>query len=137
MDREQLNYYLQHAECDELLAMKKRIQEQTNVELIQKPIAQTLLVPVHDPINEGSFFSGEVLTTSAIVQVNKVKGWSMVMDVNHDLAVAVAIMDGAYAAEIEREEIVELARQGKEKIKQQHALLNSRVKATKVVFDLL
>ena len=137
MEREQLNYYLQHVEFEELLVVQKRIEEQTNVELIQKPIAQTLLVPVRDPINEGSFFSGEVLTTSAIVQVNSVSGWSMVMDVNHDLAVAVAILDGAFAAEVNREEVVELARRGKEKIEQEHARLNARVKATRVAFDLL
>jgi len=137
MEREQLNYYLQHAALDELLVLQQYIEEQTNVELIQKPIAQTLLVPVRDPINEGSFISGEVLTTSAIVQVNKVNGWSMVMDVNHELAVAVAIMDGAFAAEIYQEEVVELARRGKEKIEEEHAQLNARVKATKVAFDLL
>jgi phosphonate C-P lyase system protein PhnG len=137
MEREQLNYYLQHVEFDELLALQKHIEEQAHVELIQKPIAQTLLVPVHDPINEGSFISGEVLTTSAIVQVNRVNGWSMVMDVNHEVAVAVAIMDGAYAAEVNREEVVELARRGKEKIEQEHGQLNARVKATKVAFDLL
>lgn len=137
MEREQLNYYLQHVALDDLLALQQRIEEQTNVELIQKPIAQTLLVPVRDPINEGSFISGEMLTTSAIVQVNKVNGWSMVMDVNHELAVAVAIMDGAFAAEIYQEEVVVLARRGKEKIEEEHAQLNARVKATKVAFDLL
>jgi alpha-D-ribose 1-methylphosphonate 5-triphosphate synthase subunit PhnG len=137
MEREQLNYYLQFAEFDKMLALQKQIEEQADVELIQKPIAQTLLVPVRDPINEGSFISGEVLTTSAIVQVNKVNGWSMVMDVNHELAVAVAIMDGAFVAGTHRQEIVELACCGKEKIEEEHLQLNAKVKATKVAFDLL
>ena len=137
MEREQLNYYLQHVEFDELLSLQKHIEEQAKVELIQKPVAQTLLVPVRDPINEGSFISGEVLTTSTIVQVNKVNGWSMVLDANHELAVTVAIMDGAFAADILRAEIVEMARRGKEKIKKDHARLNAMVEATKVAFDLL
>jgi alpha-D-ribose 1-methylphosphonate 5-triphosphate synthase subunit PhnG len=137
MEREQLNYYLQHAGLDELLVLQKHIEEHANVELIQKPIAQTLLVPVRDPINQGSFISGEVLTTSAIVQVSEVNGWSMVLDQNHELAVAVAIMDGAFAAGIDKDEIIALARRGKENIEKEHAQLNARVKATRVAFDLL
>lgn len=137
MEREQLNYYLQHAGHDKLLALQKHIEVQAKVELIQKPIAQTLLVPVCDPINQGSFISGEVLTTSAIVQVGEVNGWSMVLDLNHELAVAVAIMDGAFAAGIDKEEIIALARRGKEKIEKKHAQLSAKVKATKVAFDLL
>ena len=137
MEREQLIFYLQHADSSEIATLQRRIEEQAEVELIQKPTAQTLLVPVRDPINQGSFISGEVLTTSAIVQVNKVNGWAMVMDVNDDLAVATATLDGAFAADICRSEIVALARQGQAKIEEEHNLLNARVKTTKVAFDLL
>lgn len=137
MEREQLIYYLQHADISEIAALQGRIEKQAQVELIQKPTAQTLLVPVRDPINQGSFISGEVLTTSAIVQVNKVNGWAMVMDVNDELAVAIAVLDGAFAADISRSEIIALARQGQEKIEEEHTRLNARVKTTKVAFDLL
>lgn len=137
MEREQLNYCLQQAAEDEIFALHRRVEEQATVELIQKPVAQTLLVPVRDPINSGSFISGEVLTTSAIVQVNKVNGWAMVMDVNNELAIALAVLDGAFAAEILKEQVVALARQGEAAVEHQRAELNAKVKATRVAFDLL
>lgn len=137
MEREQLNQWLQHAPVDELFALQRRIEEKATVELIQKPVAQTLLVPVCDPINSGSFISGEVLTTSAIVQVDKANGWAMVMDVNNELAIALAVLDGAFAAEILKEQVVELALQGKNGMEHERAQLNAKVKSTRVAFDLL
>lgn len=137
MEREQLNYFLQQAPSHLLSALCERIGAEAAIELIQKPTSQTLLVPVHDPINQGVFFSGEVLVSSAIVQVNGVNGWAMVMDENPELATYLAILDGAYAAGIGKMEIVELAEQGKDAIDCEHADMNARVKSTRVAFDLL
>jgi len=137
MEREQLIYYLQNVTREDLAHLQQRIENQAKVELIQKPVSQTLLVPVKDPINEGSFISGEVLATSAIVQVDGVNGWAMVMDDNQELAIAVAVMDGAFAADICREDVVELAKSGRQKVEQEHARLNAQVQTTKVSFDLL
>ncbi len=137
MEREQLIYYLQNVAREDLTHLQQRIENQARVELIQKPVSQTLLVPVRDPINEGSFISGEVLVTSAIVQVDGTNGWGMVMDDNQDLAITVAIMDGAFAAGVCREQVVELAMSGRQNVEKEHASLNAQVQTTKVSFDLL
>ena len=137
MEREQLTYLLQNVAQDDLARLQQRIEDQARVELIQKPVSQTLLVPVRDPINEGSFISGEVLVTTAIVRVDGTNGWAMVMDDNQDLAITVAIMDGAFAADICREEVVELAMSGRRNVEEEHARLNVQVQTTKVNFDLL
>lgn len=137
MEREQLNYLLQQVGIEELRSLSDGVEKQAEVELIRKPTSQTLLVPIHDPINQGSFISGEILVTSALVQVNTINGWSMVMDDNPETAVSVAILDGAFAAGILREEIQQLALRGKENIEKDQAELNSRVHATRVAFDLL
>ena len=137
MEREQLIYYLQKVAEEDLTHLQQRIEKQARVELIQKPVSQTLLVPVKDPINEGSFISGEVLVTTAIVQVDGTNGWAMVMDDNQDLAITVAIMDGAFAADVCREEVVELAIKGRRNEEKEHARLNAQVQTTKVSFDLL
>lgn len=137
MEREQLNYYLQQVSQDHLNILCRNIEKTHQVELIQKPTHQTLLVPVHDPINKGSFFAGEVLVTSAIVQVNSISGWSMVMDENSELAVSVALLDGAFAADVQKEAIIALALQGKKIADQEQARQNARIHATRVSFDLL
>jgi phosphonate C-P lyase system protein PhnG len=137
MEREQLNYFLQQVEVEELLALSDAVEKQAEVELLRKPTSQTLLVPVHDPINQGSFISGEILVTSALVQVNTINGWSMVMDDTPETAVSIAILDGAFAAGILRKEIQQLALRGKENTEKEQAELNTRVHATRVAFDLL
>jgi phosphonate C-P lyase system protein PhnG len=137
MEREQLNYFLQQVEIEELLALSDAVEKQAEVELLRKPTSQTLLVPVHDPINQGSFISGEILVTSALVQVNTINGWSMVMDDTPETAVSIAILDGAFAAGILREEIQQLALRGKENTEKEQAELNTRANATRVAFDLL
>lgn len=137
MEREQLNYFLQQVPSPLLSALCEKIGKETAIELIQKPTSQTLIVPVRDPINQGTFISGEVLVTSAIVQVDGVNGWAMVMDDNPDMATSLAVLDGAYAAGIRKMEIVGLAEQGKEAVDRQHADMNARVYSTRVSFDLL
>lgn len=137
MEREQLNFFLQQADDRELTALCVRIEEEAEVELLQKPTAQTLLVPVRDPVNGGSFIGGEVLVTSAVVHVNEVGGWAMVMDDNPPLAVSVATLDAAFAAKVRMDEIVRLALQGRDRHEQEMSERNYRVKCTKVAFDLL
>lgn len=137
MEREQLNFYLQKTPGDDLTSIRQLIENSGSIELIQKPTSQTLLVPVKDPINEGSFLSGEVLVTSCIVRVNSTNGWAMVQDDNPELAVSIAILDGAYAADFYKEEIIELAKKGRRAAEQENSGLNARVNSTRVTFDLL
>lgn len=137
MEREQINYYLQKVSLEEIIFIRKQIEETATVELIQKPTSQTLLVPVKDPINNSSFISGEVLVTSSIVQVNGTNGWSMVLDDNPEQAVSIAILDGAYGADILTEKIIKLVDAGKQHCHKENEKLNSRINSTRVSFDLL
>ncbi len=137
MEREQLNYFLQQSPLPGLTALCEQIGREATVEQIRRPTSQTLLVPVHDPINRGTFIGGEVLVTSAIVQVNGSNGWAMVMDDNPELATSVAVLDGAFAAGIRRQEISQLAKEGRQAIERENADINARVQSTRVAFDLL
>lgn len=137
MEREQLNYYLQHTDGKDIDSIQISIEEQATVELIQKPTAQTLLVPVQDPITGGTFYGGEVLVTSAIAKVDGINGWAMVLDDTPQRAVSIAVLDAAFAAGILQQEIIALGLQGKEKLDQEQSKLNGNVQATRVAFDLL
>lgn len=137
MEREQLNFYLQQVSQNDLDHLCSRIKNIATIEVIQKPTSQTLMVPVKDPINNGSFFGGEVLVTSAIVRVNYSNGWSMVLDENGNKALSIAILDGAYSGNLLKEEVVQLALVGRSSIENVRAERNARVHSTKVSFDLL
>lgn len=137
MEREQLNYYLQLAEYENIRILQTRIEQLANIELIQKPTAQTLLVPVQDPINGGTFYGGEVLVTSAIVKIDEMNGWAMVLDDAPERAVSIAVLDGAFAAGILQQEIIALGLRGKQRLEQKQSETNASIQATKVAFDLL
>lgn len=137
MKREDLNFYLQKVSEAELFALCERVALKTQVVLMQKPTQQTLLLPVKDPITGGKFISGEVLVTSAIVQVNSVNGWAMVMDQKSEMARAIATLDGAFAAGVYASQIMSLAEKGKDALEHELAEENRKVEDTRVSFDLM
>lgn len=137
MKREELNFYLQKAPVDDVSRLLAEIEATAAVQLIQKPTPQTLLVPVKDPINGGEFLGGEVLVTSAIVSVDGSNGWAMVMDDNPEAATSLAILDGAFAADIQVDAILRIAEQGRQAHDEEKRTTNEQVAETKVAFDLL
>ncbi len=137
MEREHLNFYLQQASPNALRELCRLVEDSASVTVLQPPTAQTLLLPVADPVTDGCFYGGEVLATSAIVEVKGSKGWAMVIDENPEMARDIAILDAAYAAGIHRREIVTLARHGKRLHEDATAKLASQVETTRVNFDLM
>jgi alpha-D-ribose 1-methylphosphonate 5-triphosphate synthase subunit PhnG len=137
MEREHLNFYLQKADPVLLKSLCGRVEASQTVTLLQEPTLQTLLLPVADPVTRGSFYAGEILVTSAIVQIGSTKGWAMVMDEAPELAQRVAVLDAAYAADIEKEAIAALVENGRARYEQTTRELASQVETTRVSFDLL
>ena len=137
MKREEINFCLQKVPEAELFALCEKVALKAQVVLIQKPTQQTLLLPVKDPITDGEFLSGEVLVTSAIVQVNSVNGWAMVMDQKSEVARAIATLDGAFAAGVYTTQIMSLVDQGKDALEEDLAEENRKVEDTRVSFDLM
>ena len=137
MKRENHNFYLQQAKQDEIYSLCQQIKCREKVQIIQQPTAQTLMLPVDDPVNQGTFYGGEVLVSNAIVRVNEVDGWAMVMDETPVSALSLAILDAAYAAGVEQKAIDRLVQQGKDRHEQQIQNTETKVAATRVSFDLI
>jgi len=137
MEREHLNFYLQKADPKTLHNLCCKVEKSQPVTLLQEPTLQTLLLPVTDPVTKGSFYAGEILVTSAIVQVGSSKGWAMVMDEDPELAQKVAVLDAAYAADIEKEAIAALVEDGRKRYEHLTRELATQVETTRVSFDLL
>lgn len=137
MQREEINFFLQKVPVQELYALSGRIELENEVNIIQIPTQQTLLVPVKDPVTGGAFYGGEVLGTSTIVQVNGINGWALVMDKDIQRSKSIAVLDGAFAANIYKDEIVSLAEQGKQFFEINKKKINRKADDTRVSFDLM
>ncbi|MCF8056390.1 MAG: phosphonate C-P lyase system protein PhnG [Desulfocapsa sp.] len=137
MNREELNFFLQQVDSDALFALVQKVQCCSEVQVIQQSTEQTLMLPVTDPVTQGTFYGGEVLVNSAIVRVNTVEGWAMVLDQHPTRALHIAILDGAYAAEVEKEAIVDLAGKGQKLHGQMNKDVDRQVASTRVSFDLM
>ena len=139
IQREELNFILQHTDIKSLKELYKKIKDKHKVTVLQAPTTQTLLQPVNDPISEGKFYAGEILVTTTIVSVGNStnKGWAMVEDENEKLSLYISVCDGAYGAGIMQYEIASLVKQTTINMKIEQHKLNQKVNATKVNFDLM
>lgn len=137
MKREDINNLAQEVQSEKLEQLYKKIDSSYKINILTAPTEQTLLVPVRDPISGGEFYAGEVLVTSTIVEVEKTKGWSMVMDTNEILSVYTAVLDAAYEANIFKDEIENLLLEAKKNKEEQIKMANQKVNSTRVSFDLM
>ena len=137
MKREEINDLAQLVQIEKLEKLYKKIDKNHNVKILTQATEQTLLVPVKDPISGGSFYAGEVLVTSTIVQVEEVKGWSMVMDLNEEISLYTAVLDASFEANICKEEIESLLIDAKNINEENIKKTNRKVNSTRVSFDLM
>lgn len=137
IEREDLNFNLQHVLPNRLREECNAIEREAEIEMVQKPTRQTMLIPVEDPINQGTFLAGEKLVTSAVVKVNGEPGWAMIADQNDELARMIAILDAAFASGVRKDQITHLALEGRKIKTENQAAVNQQINATRVSFDLL
>ena len=137
MKREDINILCQEVDIKKLENIYKIINKNHKIRVLTKASEQTLLVPVKDPISNGSFYAGEVLVTSTILEVNKTKGWSMVMDSNYDLSLYTAVLDACFEADIYKKEIINLLEEANKDKNKKIKMRNKKVNSTKVSFDLM
>ncbi len=137
ISREDINDLLQELEATDLAPVVDQIQKKAEIRILQNPTQQTLMVPVGDPVSNTDFYCGEVLTTSAVVQVEGHNGWAMVLDNKPDLTLAIAILDGAWAADLHKDSIRRLILAATVKRVRQQEQQAKAGQATTVHFDLM
>lgn len=137
MKREDINALSQEINIKTLEKLYEKINKKHKIIVLTSASEQTLLVPVKDPISNGSFYAGEVLVTSTILEVNGTKGWSMVMDSNYDLSLYTAVLDACFEADIYKNEIIEVLEEAKKAKNKKTKMRNKKVNSTKVSFDLM
>ncbi len=146
MQRESLNFILQYADSEQLNAIINLIKNKHNIDILQPPTQQTLMLPVKDPISGGEFYAGEVLVTTSLICMyigeNRVQGWAMVLDDDKELSLQIAIIDGYYGFYENREDnikssIIELVMQTNEQKESRQKRINQEIDSTRVNFELM
>jgi len=137
IQREDLNYILQHTSMEILKNLYNKIDKKFGITILNNPSSQTLLVPIKDPISCSEFYAGEVLVTSCIVEIDKHKGWSMVQDDNEQLSLYIASIDAVFENSEFNNEITTICLETKNKLFEIKNTLNKKVNSTRVNFDLM
>jgi alpha-D-ribose 1-methylphosphonate 5-triphosphate synthase subunit PhnG len=139
MQRENLCFLLQQcgSENEKLFTLVKRITGSSEVRILSAPTQQTLMVPVNDQAAGTKFYSGEILVTQTIAEVNGQLGWGMVMDSRKELSLALAICDAAFAAGVMKDSIVSLAEEGGRLYENRLNDEARKAASTKVSFEMM
>lgn len=147
MQREDLNFILQYADKEQLSEIVHLIGDKhKNIDVLQPPTQQTLMLPVRDPISDGAFYAGEVLVTTSLVCIHigtdKIQGWAMVLDDEEELSLQIAIIDGYYSFYAGKEDsiktsIIELANQTRNQKESRQKKINQAADSTRVNFELM
>jgi len=137
MKREELNFLLQQVDREKLKKLADKIREEKPVNVISAPSQQTVMVPVKDTVAGTGFYTGEVLVTQCLVQVEEEKGWAMVMDYEPELALDIALLDACFASSFRVQDITDIALEGMENYRKKMEQEKEYTASTKVNFDLM
>ena len=77
------------------------VREKYEIKVIEEPNQGLVMIKMRETAQKELFYLGEVLVTEAKVYVNGALGMGIVKGENEELAMNLAIIDGAYKANIE------------------------------------
>ena len=125
---------------DEALAKKlaNREKKKCGIKVIEEPNQGLVMIKMRETAKKELFYLGEVLVTEAKVYVNGALGMGIVKGENEELAMNLAIIDGAYKANIEEIKLwEEVLIKAEEEIKESERKEASKILETKVDFSTM
>lgn len=125
---------------DEALAKKlaNSVRKKCGIKVIEEPNQGLVMIKMRETAKKELFYLGEVLVTEAKVYVNGALGMGIVKGENEELAMNLAIIDGAYKANIEETKLwEEVLIKAEEEIKDSERKEASKILETKVDFSTM
>jgi len=107
MTKETVFDALMQANHQEVVALAERVRRSVPHTVIKKPAQELVMFQVEETVEKLDFNVGEILVTSAEVQVGDVIGYSMIMSMNQDMALDCALLMGVYEAGLPEKGLVE------------------------------
>lgn len=125
---------------DEALAKKlaNSVRKKCGIKVIEEPNQGLVMIKMRETAKKELFYLGEVLVTEAKLYVNGALGMGIVKGENEELAMNLAIIDGAYKANIEETKLwEEVLIKAEEEIKESERKEASKILETKVDFSTM
>ena len=118
--------------------LAKEIEEKYNIKTIDEPNNGLVMIKMRETAKKQLFYLGEVLVTEAKIQINGYLGMGIVAGDNEELAINLAIIDGAYKANLkETSKWEELLLNEEKIIKEKEYKLSQKILETKVDFTTM
>ncbi|MBE6071471.1 MAG: phosphonate C-P lyase system protein PhnG [Clostridium butyricum] len=118
--------------------LAKKIEEKYDIRTIDEPNNGLVMIKMRETAKKQLFYLGEVLVTEAKININGHLGMGIVVGDNEELAVNLAIIDGAYKANLKEIDAWEELLLNEEKlIKEKEDKLSQKILETKVDFTTM
>lgn len=118
--------------------LAKEIEEKYDIKTIDEPNNGLVMIKMRETAKKQLFYLGEVLVTEAKIQINGHLGMGIVAGDNEELAINLAIIDGAYKANLkETSKWEELLLNEEKNIKEKEYKLSQKILETKVDFTTM
>ena len=118
--------------------LAKEIKEKYEIKTIDEPNNGLVMIKMRETAKKQLFYLGEVLVTEAKIQINGHLGMGIVAGDNEELAINLAIIDGAYKANLkETSKWEELLLNEEKNIKEKEYKLSQKILETKVDFTTM
>ena len=118
--------------------LAKEIEEKYDIKTIDEPNNGLVMIKMRETAKKQLFYLGEVLVTEAKIQINGHLGMGIVAGDNEELAINLAIIDGAYKANLkETSKWDELLLNVEYNIKEKEYKLSQKILETKVDFTTM
>lgn len=118
--------------------LAKEIEEKYDIKIIDEPNNGLVMIKMRETAKKQLFYLGEVLVTEAKIHINGYLGMGIVVGDNEELAVNLAIIDGAYKANLKEVDAwKELLLNEEKLIKEKEEKLSQKILETKVDFTTM
>ncbi len=118
--------------------LAKEIEQKYDIKTIDEPNNGLVMIKMRETAKKQLFYLGEVLVTEAKININGHLGMGIVVGDNEELAVNLAIIDGAYKANLKEIDAWEELLLNEEKlIKKKEDKLSQKILETKVDFTTM
>lgn len=138
MNRDKRFELIARANSERICGIAERILDDTEVEVIKKPVCGMIMMRFRDNAEKCVFNLGEVLVTEAEVRVGDETGYAMIIGRDPEAALAGAILDAAVESENPlTPEIIDLLRNEEVRCKEELQKTWAEVATTKVDFEVM
>jgi phosphonate C-P lyase system protein PhnG len=138
MEKEKIFELIMQGDLSDIAPLADRMRQVIEHRIIKSPQQELVMFQAEESVEKIDFNVGEVLVTSAEVQVKDTIGYSMIMEIDEQKALDCALLMGIYEAGLpQKEEVEGLAESIHLKLARQLQEERKIVSSTRVSFEVM